>query len=237
MAGKKTKPVPVSGMQFVFIPHSQPFGTNGHQCTRMSIIRINSKKILPMIIQLCGLSGAGKTTLTFCVKEKLKTQGVNVEIIDGDEYRRMFCRDLGFSREDRLENIRRLAFIASKFSAHGIVALISAINPYQELRNELKSTYCDVQTVFIDCPLEVLIARDTKGLYKRALLPPGHPEKINNLTGVNDPFDVPGDADLTINTSLYSLEESVRMFSSFILQRLSAQAQPVHHSAYISAQQ
>ncbi|MBE7172194.1 MAG: adenylyl-sulfate kinase [Williamsia sp.] len=182
-----------------------------------------------MIVQLCGLSGAGKTTLTTCTKEVLKSQGVKTEIIDGDEYRSRFCRDLGFSREDRFENIRRLAFIASKFSSHGIVAIISAINPYQELRDELKNTYRNVQTIFIECPLDVLIKRDTKGLYKRALLPDGHPEKITNLTGVNDPFDVPKRPDLTINTSLYTLEESVQLFSQFVLQRLPVQAQPVSY--------
>ena len=173
-----------------------------------------------MIVQLCGLSGAGKTTLTTYTKAALESYEVKTEIIDGDEYRRTFCRDLGFSREDRYENIRRLALIASKFSAHGIVAIISAVNPYQELRDELKKIYKNIQTVFIECPLEVLIERDTKGLYKRALLPEGHPEKVTNLTGVNDPFDVPDRPDLTINTSVHALEESVRMLSGFILQHL-----------------
>ena len=188
-----------------------------------------------MIVQLCGLSGAGKTTLTNHVKERLKARGVKVEIIDGDEYRKTLCRDLGFSREDRLENIRRLAFVASRFSAHGIVAIISAINPYQELRNELKEKYKGVQTVFIDCPLEVLMQRDTKGLYKRALLPPDHPEKLNNLTGVNDPFDVPRAADLTINTCEHTLEESIHMLALFILQRLPAQPQPAGQVSPISS--
>lgn len=188
-----------------------------------------------MIVQLCGLSGAGKTTLTAYVKERLKARGVKVEIIDGDEYRKTLCRDLGFSREDRLENIRRLAFVASRFSAHGVVAIISAINPYQELRNELKNTYKGVQTVFVECPLEVLIERDTKGLYKRALLPLDHPEKITNLTGVNDPFEVPQQADLTINTSIYTLEESIDMLSSFILQRLVIQPQPAGQVSCISS--
>lgn len=185
-----------------------------------------------MIVQLCGLSGAGKTTLTSAVKERLNEYGVRVEIIDGDEYRKTFCRDLGFSKDDRLENIRRLALIASKFSAHGIVAIISAINPYQELRNELKATYTNVQTVFIECPLKVLISRDTKGLYKRALLPPGHPEKITNLTGVNDPFDVPANADLAINTSTSTYEESVQQLSSFIIHRLPVCDQPVNQPPF-----
>lgn len=190
-----------------------------------------------MIVQLCGLSGAGKTTLTTYTKEALKNYGVKTEIIDGDEYRRTFCRDLGFSRADRYENIRRLSFIASKFSAHGIVAIISAINPYQELRDELKEMYRSIQTVFIECPLEVLMERDTKGLYKRALLPEGHPEKITNLTGVNDPFDVPVCPDLTINTSIYTPEESVQMLSHFIMQQLPIPAQPAGYEPFVSLDQ
>lgn len=182
-----------------------------------------------MIIQLCGLSGAGKTTLTTNVRKRLEEQGVKVEIIDGDEYRKTFCRDLGFSREDRLENIRRLAFLASRFSAHGIVAIISAINPYQALRSELKQTYPGVYTVYIECPLNVLIGRDTKGLYKRALLPDGHPDKLTNLTGVNDPFDVPDPADLVINTSTYPLADCVQQFAVFITGRLPASSYPAAH--------
>lgn len=158
-----------------------------------------------------------------------------MEIIDGDEYRKTLCRDLGFSREDRWENIRRLAFVASRFSAHGVVAIISAINPYQELRKELKNTYPDVQTVFIECPLEVLLERDTKGLYRRALLPVDHPEKITNLTGVNDPFDVPPETDLTINTSVHTLEESIHLLSSFILQHLSARPAPAGQVPSVSS--
>jgi adenylylsulfate kinase len=179
-----------------------------------------------MVIQLCGLSGAGKTTLTQHVRQTLTAAGVKVEIIDGDEYRRNFCRDLGFSREDRLENIRRLALIASKFSAHGIVSIISAINPYEELRAEIRQTYPNVNTIYIECPLEVLISRDTKGLYKRALLPEGHPDKLRNLTGVNDPFDIPQHPDLVIHTGTNTLEYSVSQFAAFIISRMPPQDRP-----------
>src|ERR1700712_1053356 len=144
-----------------------------------------------MIVQLCGLSGAGKSTLSELVKTKLEACGIATEIIDGDDYRTMLCRDLGFSKSDRCENIRRLGFVASKLSKHGIVAIISAINPYNEIRAELASSYKDVQTVFVDCPVASLIKRDTKGLYAKAMLPENHPDKISNLTGVNDPFDIP----------------------------------------------
>ena len=112
-----------------------------------------------MIIQLCGLSGAGKSTLSGITKLKLQNYGIPAEIIDGDDYRKMLCKDLGFSKTDRCENIRRLGFVASKLSDHGIVAIISAINPYNEIRAELARSYKDVQTVFVDCPVSTLIKR------------------------------------------------------------------------------
>jgi adenylylsulfate kinase len=166
-----------------------------------------------MIIQLCGLSGAGKSTLTIAVKKLLEADGYNTEIIDGDEYRGALCRDLGFSMEDRHENIRRLAFVANKLSSHGIIVMISAINPYSEIRREVKQTYKNVKTVFVDCGVDVLLQRDTKGLYARALLPEGHPEKITNLTGINDRFDIPKKPDLLINTCTQSVKEcSVQLY-------------------------
>lgn len=175
-----------------------------------------------MILQLCGMSGAGKSTLSGLVKSRLLENGVAAEIIDGDDYRNGLCRDLGFSKEDRCENIRRLGFVASKFSAHGIVAIISAINPYNEVRAELASSYKNVQTVFVDCAIPVLIKRDTKGLYKKALLPDMHPEKIRNLTGINDPFDIPSNPDLYINTGRKAKNDCAEKLFSFIMEHLSA---------------
>ncbi|MGZ3862921.1 MAG: adenylyl-sulfate kinase [Bacteroidia bacterium] len=169
-----------------------------------------------MIIQFCGLSGAGKTTLAQLAKKQLKALNIPVEIIDGDEYRTFICKDLGFSRKDRIENIRRLAFIAYTFSRHDIVAIICAINPYEEAREEVREKYPDVKTVFINCHLDELIKRDTKGLYKKALLPDGHSEKLKNLTGVNDPFEIPKNADLVIDTDKGSVEESVKKLVDFI---------------------
>jgi len=175
-----------------------------------------------MIIQLCGLSGAGKSTLSGIVKMKLDEYGIPSEIIDGDDYRKMLCRDLGFSKADRCENIRRLGFVANKLSAHGVVAIISAINPYNEVRAEIVSSYRDVQTVFVDCPVAALIKRDTKGLYAKALLPDGEPGKISNLTGINDPFDIPANPDLYINTARKKKESCADDLFSFIIQHLSA---------------
>jgi len=183
-----------------------------------------------MILQLCGLSGAGKSTLAGIVKNKLEEMGIPVEIIDGDDYRAVLCRDLGFSKKDRCENIRRLGFVASKLSAHGIVAIVSAINPYNEIRAELASSYKDVQTVFVDCAVPVLIKRDTKGLYKKALLPEDHPDKIHNLTGINDPFDIPSNPDLYINTGKKPKHDCAEKIFSFIVNHLSTVTGNAHAS-------
>lgn len=169
-----------------------------------------------MIIQFCGLSGAGKTTIAQEAKKKLKQLGIPVEIIDGDVYRTFICRDLGFSREHRMENIRRLAFIAHTFSAHDITAIICAINPYEEARQEIEQKYNNVRTVFIDCNMDELVKRDTKGLYKKAMLPEGHLERINNLTGVNDPFEAPPAPHLVLCTDKEKIEESAQKLVDFI---------------------
>lgn len=169
-----------------------------------------------MIIQFCGMSGSGKTTIAYGVKDALSKEGVKVEVIDGDEYRTALCSDLGFSKLDRNRNIRRLAFVASKLSKYGIVTIICAINPYDELRLEIARSYPNVRTVFVNCDIDTLIERDTKGLYKRALLPESHPDKISNLTGVNDPFEIPEEPDLMINTANEVIEVSTNRLAAFI---------------------
>jgi adenylylsulfate kinase len=173
-----------------------------------------------MILLFCGLSGAGKTTLAKNVAIELVELGIKIEIIDGDEYRQEICKDLGFSKEDRYENIRRLGFIASRFSAQGIVTVVSAINPYDDVRRELADKYDNVHIVHVDCPVNKLINRDTKGLYKRALLPDGHPDKLLNLTGINDQFDAPYDADFYINTSKNTIQQSTSMLLYYVLNNL-----------------
>jgi len=173
-----------------------------------------------MILLFCGLSGAGKSTLAEKVKNKLAAEDIFIEIIDADEYRQRLFRDLGYSMEDRFENIRRLGFIANKFSQHNIITVISAINPYDSIRKELTRTYKNVKLVHIDCDVPELIKRDTKGLYKRALLPAGHPDKLTNLTGINDPFDTPENPDLYINTHKTTIKESAGEICSFIIRNI-----------------
>ena len=174
-----------------------------------------------LIIQLTGLSGSGKTTLSHYVKQRLAEKSLSVEIIDGDTYRKTLCADLGFSKADRCENIRRLGQAAYAFTGNRDVAIIAAINPFEEVRNELEEKY-GAKTVWINCAIDVLIERDTKGLYKRALLPEDHPDKLNNLTGVNDDYDLPLTCDLIINTHQQTTGQSGDVLCDFVLQQISA---------------
>jgi len=172
-----------------------------------------------MVIQLTGLSGAGKTTISEATKDILAAKGQQVEILDGDVIRRTIHKDLGYTKADRQENIRRLGAMAFELSKKNKVVIIAAINPYEEIRHELASKY-EARTVWIHCALNVLIERDTKGLYKRAFLPDDHPQKIFNLSGVNDEYQEPGNADLKIDTGKLSVEESSKQLSDFILVQL-----------------
>lgn len=170
---------------------------------------------------MTGLSGVGKTTVSYNVKRELEKRGIKTEVIDGDEYRETLCKDLGFSKEDRFENIRRLAFVGQKLSQNGVIVILSAINPYDEIRLEIKEKSPIAKTVWLDCDLEILKQRDTKGLYRRALLPDTHPEKLHNLSGVNDPFEVPNGADLIIRTDEETVDEATEKLLNFILENIS----------------
>jgi len=171
------------------------------------------------IFQFTGLSGAGKTTLANTLEAELTNDGFRVAVIDGDVYREKLCKDLGFSREDRIENIKRLGAVAGEMSDHYDVIIISAINPYQESRTLLKNKY-QALLVHVDCDLYTLRLRDTKGLYKRAFLPDQHEDKIYNLTGINDIFDYPVSVDFRLNTANIDISVSVDILKKYILSAL-----------------
>ena len=173
-----------------------------------------------LFIQMTGLSGSGKTTLARLVQQRLRRKGIQVEVIDGDEYRAGLCSDLGFSKEDRNRNIRRLGFVAKVLARNNVVTIISAINPYDNVRKELKLLDPNGKLVYVKASLDTVKERDTKGLYRKALLPDGHPERINNFTGISDPFEPPTDVDLFIPTDSADIERSANTLEYFIMRNI-----------------
>lgn len=172
-----------------------------------------------ILIQFTGLSGSGKTTLAQNVRHLLIENGYKAEIVDGDVYRKTICKDLGFSKEDRCENVRRLFNVGRNFVAEDTITLMSVINPYENLRNELR-THEFVRTVFLDCSINNLIKRDPKGLYKKALLPESDLDRIKNFTGISDVFETPAKADLILKTDLETVSFSTNKLYDFIIDNL-----------------
>ena len=155
-------------------------------------------------VWLTGLSGAGKTTLAERLLPELENRGHRVETLDGDVVRTHLSKGLGFSREDRDENIRRIAWVASLGPRHGATMIVSAISPYEETRTEARERIGDFVEVYVKCSLDRLIERDTKGLYKRALS-----GEIKNFTGISDPYEEPRDPEIVVETDTESVETSV----------------------------
>ncbi len=151
-----------------------------------------------------GLPSSGKSTLARQVEEILLERGMNVEVLDGDEVRENLSKGLGFSKEDRDINIRRIGFVAKLLSRNGAVAITAAISPYREVRDEMRRAIGRFVEVYVQCPIEVLTERDVKGLYKKALA-----GEIKHFTGVDDPYEAPAKAEIVIESDKESVEESV----------------------------
>ena len=157
-----------------------------------------------------GLSGSGKTTAAHLLQRRLLGAGFKVEVLDGDVVRTHLSKGLGFSKEDRNENIRRIGFVCELLSRNGVVAIAAAISPYREAREQVRARIPNFVEVHMDCPLEVLIERDVKGLYKRAIA-----GEITQFTGITDPYEPPTAPDLTIHSERETLEHSQeRIWSS-----------------------
>ena len=154
-----------------------------------------------------GMSGAGKTTLAQRIYEELKhKRGLKVELLDGDVVRTNLSKGLGFSKEDRDTNIRRIGFVCHLLTRNDVIASAAAISPYEDVREEVREMIGRDRFVLVhvNAPLEVLIQRDVKGLYKKALA-----GEIKNFTGISDPYEPPRHPDVVVNTHEETIEESV----------------------------
>jgi adenylyl-sulfate kinase len=151
-----------------------------------------------------GLSGSGKTTLSRQVEEILLERGMKVEVLDGDVVRTNLSKGLGFSKEDRDTNIRRIGFVCNLLTRNDVVAIAAAISPYQDIRDENRKLIGSYIEVFCKCPLETLKERDPKGLYKKV-----EAGEIKHVTGVDDPYEDPKDPEVLVETDKETEEESL----------------------------
>jgi len=150
-----------------------------------------------------GLSGAGKSTLAAAVRAELRGRGIPVEVLDGDEVRQNLSRGLGFSREDRDINIRRIGYVAKLLTRNGVAVITAAISPYRAIRDEVRESIGAFLEVYVKASLDECIRRDTKGLYARALA-----GELPQFTGVSDPYEEPLSPELVIDTEREEVAES-----------------------------
>ncbi len=160
-------------------------------------------------IWFTGLSGSGKSTLSEVIEQHMKALGRNVEVLDGDIVRTHLSKGLGFSREDRDTNIKRIGFVCNLLTRNGVICISAAIAPYRDARDWARKEIGNFVEVYVRCPIEVCRQRDVKGLYK--LVDEG---KIKNFTGVDDPYEEPLHPELIVETDKETVEESVaRIFA------------------------
>ncbi len=152
---------------------------------------------------LTGLSGAGKSTLAAAVSKELRDRGIPVEVLDGDEVRQNLSKGLGFSREDRDTNIRRIGYVAKLLARNGVAVITAAISPYRAIRDEVREQIGEFVEVHVKASLDECIRRDTKGLYARALA-----GEIPQFTGVSDPYEEPLAPELVIDTEREDVADS-----------------------------
>ena len=158
-----------------------------------------------------GLSGAGKSTIANILEKKLKEHGLKIEILDGDIVRTHLSKGLGFSKEDRDANIRRIGYVASLLSRNGVIAITAAISPYKEIRKEVRGMHENFIEVYAKCPLEVVEQRDIKGLYKKA-----RAGEILQFTGISDPYEEPTEPEITVETSKETPEQSTNKILNWL---------------------
>ena len=150
-----------------------------------------------------GLSGAGKSTISGIIEKRLRDAGAKVEVLDGDVVRENLSKGLGFSKEDRDINIRRIGFVCELLSRNGVIAIVAAISPYRAVREEIRSRIQNFVEIYVECPLGVVSDRDVKGLYKKA-----RAGELPQFTGVSDPYEEPLDPEVVVHSASESPEES-----------------------------
>lgn len=155
-------------------------------------------------IWFTGLSGAGKTTISHQVELRLREKGYKLEVLDGDIVRTNLTKGLGFSKEDRDENIRRIGFVSNLLTRNGVIVIVSAISPYRAMREEVREKIGNFVEVYVNAPLSVCEDRDVKGLYKKA-----RSGEIKLFTGISDPYEAPINPEIECRTDLEELDESV----------------------------
>jgi len=164
------------------------------------------------ILWFTGLSGSGKSTLADYLTPILRERGTPVEVLDGDVVRTNLSKGLGFSKEDRDTNIRRIGFVADLLARNGVGAMTAAISPYASIRREIRGMTQNFVEVFVEAPLAVVEERDTKGLYKKA-----RSGEIKNFTGVSDPYEDPENAEVIVHTGNESIEESAKKILDYLV--------------------
>ena len=158
-----------------------------------------------------GLSGAGKSTLAGHVAAELRRRGLQVEILDGDEVRTNLSKGLGFSKEDRDTNIKRIGYVCKLLTRNGVVTISAAISPYRDIRDYNRQQIGRFIEVYVKCSIEELTRRDVKGLYKKALA-----GEVKNFTGVSDPYEPPLDPEITVDSERQSEAESIRTILDYL---------------------
>ena len=151
-----------------------------------------------------GLSGAGKSTLALAMRDEIRARGRRVEVLDGDEVRTNLSKGLGFSKDDRDTNIRRIGYVARLLSRNGVVAITAAISPYREIRDEVRRLHeAPFVETFVECSIDELVRRDAKGLYAKALR-----GELPNFTGISDPYEAPLTPQIHLHSDRESIDES-----------------------------
>lgn len=187
----------------------------GYRITQSDRALSNNHK--PLLIWFTGLSGSGKSTLANQLELELFKRKVSTYTLDGDNVRLGLNKDLGFTQEDRQENIRRISEVANLMIDAGLVVLAAFVSPYKKDRKNIREVVKDINfvEVFVDAPLEECERRDVKGLYKKA-----RNGKIENFTGISAPYEAPDDPDVVIRTDKFSVKESVDILLNYLIPKL-----------------